>query len=120
MAMKLASAAPVTPSFGNGPTPKISKGASMMLSRTLSTCNPTVGLMIPVARNAEPNATSGNCNNSAGMNQSRYFLARVAVIASALNELLYTSINRNPKTPRASATRMDMTNDWLKTSSARV
>ena len=69
--MKLASAAPVTPSLGHGPIPKISKGASTMLSRTLSTCNPTVGLMIPVARNADPNATRGNWRTSAGINQSK-------------------------------------------------
>jgi len=63
--------------------------------------------MIPVARNAEPNATSGKLQQQRGMNQSRYFLARVAVIGSALNELLYTSIKRNPKTQGASATRME-------------
>ena len=58
--MKVANAAPVTPSLGHGPIPKISKGARTMFSSTLNTCSPTEGLMIPVARNADPNATSGN------------------------------------------------------------
>ena len=55
--MNVASAAPVTPSFGHGPIPKINNGASTMLSSTLSTWNPTAGLMMPVARSAEPSAT---------------------------------------------------------------
>ena len=71
MEMNVASAAPVTPSLGHGPIPKISKGASTILSSTLSTWNPTAGLMIPVARRAEPRATRGNCSNSPGRNQSR-------------------------------------------------
>ena len=69
--MKVASAAPVTPSLGHGPIPKISKGARTILRTTLRTCNPTVGLMIPVARKAEPRATGGNWSASAGINQSR-------------------------------------------------
>ena len=35
--MKVASAAPSTPMRGHGPIPKISSGASTMLSTTLST-----------------------------------------------------------------------------------
>ena len=71
MEMKVASAAPVTPSLGHGPIPKISKGARTILRTTLRTCNPTVGLMIPVAGKAEPRATGGNWSASAGINQSR-------------------------------------------------
>jgi hypothetical protein len=57
-----------------------------MLSNTLSTWNPTAGLMMPVARSAEPSATSGNCNKRPGRNQSRYAFANVAVSASALSQ----------------------------------
>ena len=42
-----------------------------MLRNTLSTWNPTAGLIMPVARSAEPSATRGNWSNSPGRNQSR-------------------------------------------------
>ncbi len=71
MEMNVASAAPVTPRRGNGPIPKIRKGARMMLMMTVNPEMVTVGFMIPVARKADPSATSGNCIINPGMNQRR-------------------------------------------------
>ena len=60
MEMNVARAAPATPIFGKGPTPKMNRGAKIMFKITLKTCKPTAGLMIPVARKAEPNDTRTN------------------------------------------------------------
>ena len=55
-----------------------------------------------------------------GRSQPRAPRGIVAVTASALSELQYGFINANPQTPNASATRIDMRKDWLKTNSARA
>src|SRR5207253_8343271 len=73
--MNVARAAPVTPSLGQGPMPKISNGARIILRTTLRTWKPTVGLMMPVARKADPKATNGNWRRRPGINQSRKLLA---------------------------------------------
>src|SRR5205807_977691 len=109
--MKVARAAPDTPSLGQGPIPKINKGASTILSKTLSTWTATAGLIIPVALRAELRATSGNCNISAGMNQNRYFLVNAAVAASALTAFPYQSRRRKAQRDSASPTSMDRTKD---------
>ena len=53
--------------------------------------NRLAGLMIPVALSAELRATRGNCNISAGMNQKRYFLVKLAVAASALIDFMLST-----------------------------
>src|SRR5204863_8154574 len=87
MEINVASAAPVTPSFGHGPMPKIKKGASTIFRITLTTWKMTGAWKIPVARKAEPIETRGNCSNIAGRNQTTYALANPAVTGSALSEL---------------------------------
>ena len=77
-------AAPATPNACPVPHPKIRNGASTMLMITVAVETTIPGLKFPIARSAEPIATSPNWSAIAGMNQRRYCPASSAVAASAL------------------------------------
>ena len=91
-------AAPATPNGRPVPHPKIRNGASTMLMITLAVDTIIPGLKLPVARSADPIATSANCSASAGMNQSRYASDSLAVSASAPIAAEYGERNARPTT----------------------
>ena len=84
--MSEASAAPATPSGRPLSQPKISVGASTMLSSTVATWIAVGIFRSPIPRSAAPIATSGNCSDSAGTNHVRYSIPRAAVTASAASQ----------------------------------
>ena len=83
MATSEAMAAPATPNGRPVPHPNIRTGASTMLRSTVATWITVGSFMSPIARSAAPMITSGNCRNSAGTNQVRYWIPSAAVTASA-------------------------------------
>ncbi len=69
------------------PQPKISTGASTMLSATVTPPTIMPGLKSPRPRNADDTATSANWSAMAGTNHHRNWRTSAAVAASALKAL---------------------------------
>ena len=76
-------AAPPTPSGMPVPQPKMSTGASAMLSTTVLDCTTMPGLKSPMPRSAAASATIANCSAIAGTNHHRNWRTSAAVAASA-------------------------------------
>src|SRR5690349_2013899 len=113
-------AAPATPSGCPVPHPKIRNGARIMLMMMLAVDTIIPGLKLPAARSAAPNATSRNCNASAGMNHSRYELANCAVTASAPMTDEYHFRRTSPTIRNTTPVTIASTCDWLNRNVAAV